>query len=150
MINTMKLLTGFVFCAAALLAADAKLKLADLPPAVQKAVQENLKGGELKGLSKETEKGKTSYEVETTLNGKSRDMVLDSTGAVSEVEEEIEMSSVPQAAMDAIMKKAAGAKITKVESLTRGGKIVAYEAATLKGTKKAEVAVTPDGKPFKD
>ncbi len=146
----MKRLTGFVFCAAALLAADAKLKLADLPAVVRQAVQDNLKGGELKGLSKEKEKGKTYYEVETMLNGKSRDMVLDAAGVVTEVEEEIELSAVPKAAMDAITMKAAGAKVTKVESLTKAGKIVAYEAGTLKGTKKSEVAVTPDGKPFKD
>jgi hypothetical protein len=45
----------------------------------------------------------------------------------------------------ALTAKAGGAKITKVESLTKHGKLVAYEAATLKGTKKGEIQVGPDG-----
>ncbi|MGA7240779.1 MAG: hypothetical protein WBY44_34160 [Bryobacteraceae bacterium] len=53
----------FVFAAAA---AEKKVELNDLPPAVQKAVAEQTKNAELKGLSKETEHGVTSYEIETS------------------------------------------------------------------------------------
>jgi uncharacterized membrane protein YkoI len=146
----MRLMTGVFICTTALFAAETKVKMADLPAAVQKSIQEQLKGGEVVGLSKETAKGKTVYEVETKLGGKTRDMILDGTGAVTEVEEEIEMSAVPQAARDAITKKAAGAKITRVEALSKGGSVVAYEAAVMKGSKASEIAVTPEGKPFKD
>ena len=146
----MKLITGVLFCATAMFAAESKVKMADLPAAVQKSIQEQLKGGEVVGLSKEVEKGKTLYEVETKLNGKTRDMMLDATGAVTSVEEEIEMSAMPAAAHDALMKKAGSAKITKIEALSKGGKVVAYEAAIMKGTKASEIAVTPEGKPFKE
>src|SRR4051812_41233124 len=48
------------------------LQVKDLPAAVQKTVQDTLKGGEIKNISKEVEKGVTQYEVESMLNGKHR------------------------------------------------------------------------------
>ena len=131
-------------------AAEKKLQMKDLPPAVQKTVQDQTKGAEIKGLSTETEKGKTTYEVETTVNGKHRDFLVDAKGAVTEVEEETALDSIPAAAKAAIEKKAAGGKIGMVETMTRGGATF-YEAAyTSKAGKKLEVLVKPDGTEVKD
>ena len=69
-------------------AAERKIGPQDLPPAVQKAVPGETKGAQIKGYNQETEKGKTYYEVETMLNGKSRDVLFDASGALVEVEEE--------------------------------------------------------------
>ena len=133
----------FLFTAAAV--ADTKVKMEDLPAAVQKAVKEQTRSADLVGLSKEVEKGKTMYEVETKVNGKSRDLLLDSTGAVVEVEEEVDLSSVPAAAKAAIEKKAAGGTIKKVETVTKGSS-VSYEAAIkTKAGKNIEVGVNADG-----
>ena len=130
--------------------AATKVKLESLPAAVQAAVKEQTKNGTLVGLSKETEKGKTQYEVETTVNGKSRDVTLDNTGSVVEVEEEVDISAIPAAAKAAFEKRAAGGAITKVEKLTAGA-VVSYEAAiTLKSGKKTEVGVNADGTPHKE
>jgi len=52
------------------------------------------------------------------------------------------------AAKAAIEKKAAGAKITKVETLTKGGKTT-YEAAITKGKKTSEITVAADGSAVK-
>ena len=49
------------------------LQVKDLPPAVQKTVQDNLKGAEIRSIGKEKEDGVEQFEVETLLNGKSRD-----------------------------------------------------------------------------
>jgi hypothetical protein len=38
---------------------------------------------------------------------------------------------------------------SKIESLTKQGKVVAYEAKVLKAGKRHEVQVGPDGKPLK-
>jgi hypothetical protein len=43
---------------------------------------------------------------------------------------------------------AAARKLVKVESLTKHGKLVAYEAQVITGGKKNEVQVGPDGKPL--
>jgi hypothetical protein len=44
-----------------------KLQLKDLPAAVRKTVQDNLKGGEIKNIGKEKEDGIEQYEVESAL-----------------------------------------------------------------------------------
>lgn len=141
-----------VFAAASALGigAEKKVKLENLPPAVQAAVKEQTKDATLVGLSTETEKGKTTYEVETKVNGKGRDVLLDKTGAVLEVEEEVEIASIPAAAKDAIQKRAAGGTITRVEKVTAGATNF-YEAAVKTKTRKnTEVAVNADGTPHKD
>lgn len=49
--------------------------------------------------------------------------------------------------MKAGLAKAAGSgTITKIEALTKQGKLVAYEAAVRNGSKRSEVQVGPDGK----
>lgn len=68
------------------IAAEKKVKLAELPARVQKTVQEQTKNAQLKGLSKEVENGKTFYEIETIVNGKSRDLLVDPSGQIVEVE----------------------------------------------------------------
>jgi uncharacterized membrane protein YkoI len=136
------------FAAAAAFAAEKPMKLRDLPPAVQKAVQEESKGAVVKGYAQETEDGKVLYEVETTRDGKGRDVSFDASGAVVSVEEETPLASLPAAARAAIEKAAAGGKIGLVEKVTEGGE-VKYEAHITKGTKKSEVEVKADGSPAK-
>ena len=128
-----------------ILATEKKIGANDLPPAVRKSVPAETKGAEIKGYSRETEKGGTFYEVETILNGKSRDLLFDASGVLVEVEEEIVLDSIPSDARAAIEKRAANGKINKVESVTRGPS-VSYEAEiTSKTGKRSEVAVNADG-----
>jgi len=104
------------------------LLLKDLPAPVQKTVQETLKGGEIKNISKEVEKGVTQYEVESLLGGKHRDFNVDAKGKLIVVEEEVDLASIPAPAKATIEKKAAGGKLGMVESVTKDG-VVIYEAA---------------------
>jgi uncharacterized membrane protein YkoI len=141
---------GLVCCAVALLflasgiSAEKKVALKDLPPAAQKAVQDLIKGAELKGLSQEVENGQTLYEAETIKNGKTRDVVIDATGAVLEIEEGTTLNEIPAPAKAAIEKAAAGGKVTKVEIVTKG-KSTNYEAAITKAGKNSEIKVAADG-----
>ena len=129
--------------ATAAAAAEKKLQKKDLPAAVQKALDAEVQGSTVKGFAKETENGKTFYEVETIKNGHARDILFDPDGHVVEVEEELAMDAVPAAAKHAL---AAHGKLLRVESLTKG-QTVAYEGHFAKGTKPAEMKVTADGKP---
>jgi len=63
-----------------------------------------------------------------------------------EIEEEVAIASLPPAVNEGLTKAAGKGTIEKVESLTKKGKIVAYEAVVKTGTKKSEVQVGPDGK----
>jgi uncharacterized membrane protein YkoI len=129
----------------ALTAGAASLQLKNLPAAAQKTVQETLKGGEIKNISKEVEKGVAQYEVETMLNGKHRDFNVDAKGKLLVVEEETDLASIPAPAKAAIEKKVAGGKIAMVELFIRGGETL-YEAAyTSKDGKKHEVLLKADG-----
>ncbi len=126
-------------------AADKPVKMKDLPPAVQRTVQEQSKGATVRGLSTEVEHGRTTYEVEMTVNGHGKDVSMDAAGTVIEVEEEVALDSIPAAARAAIEKAATGGKIAKVEKVT-GGKEIAYEAALRKDGKRSEVRVGADGR----
>ena len=125
---------------------DKPVKQSDLPAAVARTIAAEGKGATLKGVSREKEKGQTLYEAEFTVNGHSRDLLIDATGAVVEVEEQVEMASL-NPAVQAGLKAAAGkGTITRIESLTKKGMLVAYEAQVKTGAKRSEVQVGPDGR----
>ena len=124
------------------------VKLEDLPAAVKKTVLEVSKGLKLRGLTREVEKGQTFYEAELEVEGRTRDVIIDATGAVVLIEEEVPWDSVPAAVRAAIEKGAEGRKIVLVETLTRNGTIEAYEAHVKKGWRKTEIKVDPDGNPI--
>jgi hypothetical protein len=60
------------------------------------------------------------------------------------LEEEVDISSIPAAAREAIEKKAAGRKIELVERVTQAGS-VRYESKIKKGLRRSEFRVNPDG-----
>jgi uncharacterized membrane protein YkoI len=141
----MKPFYAIVLTACAVLAAEKKVRLEELPPAVQAAVKEQTRNATLVGLSTETEKGKTMYEVEMKVNGKGRDLLLDRTGAVVETEVEVDPDSVPVPARAAIQKRAGGDTVAKIEKVTAGS-AVSYEGTIkTKAGKTVEYAVNADG-----
>ena len=75
----------------------------------------------------------------------SRDLVIDSSGALVEVEEGMTLSDVPEP-----VRKSAGkiGKIVTAEKVTRGT-ILSYELTVEKAGKKSEHAFMPDGTPKK-
>jgi len=146
----MKHITTVCLAASLAFAAEKSLALKDLPAAVQKTVQDQTKGAEIKKITKETEHGVTQYEVETMLNGKHHDLDVDTKGNLLVVEDESTLDAVPAAAKAAILKKVADGKLGMVETFKRGGETM-YEAAyTTKAGKKHEVLVKADGTETKD
>jgi hypothetical protein len=129
-------------------AQEKKIKRSDLPPAVEKTVAEQSKGATIRGFSTEQEKGQTLYEVEMTVSGHSKDVSMAADGTVVEVEEQVAMDSLSAEVKAGLQAKAGAGKLLKVESLTKKGKLVAYEAQVETSGKKSEVQVGPDGKPL--
>jgi len=127
-----------------------KLTIQDLPPDVQKTVQAELKGGEIKSIDRETENGVTQYEVETIRNGKHRDFEVDLKGKLLVVEEETTIESLPAPAKAAILKKVADGKLGMVEQVLKGGETMFEAAYTTKTGRKHEVVVKSDGTETKD
>ena len=125
-------------------AQEANAKLKSLPPAVQRAVETEAKGATIKGVSKEVENGKSVYEVETLVAGRTRDMVFAADGALLVVEEQSSLEAIPAAARSAIEKQATGGRVTTVEVVKKGTN-VSYEAVVVKAGRKSEVVVNADG-----
>lgn len=127
------------------------LQVKDLPAAVQKTVQDNLKGGEIKNIGKEKEDGVEQYEVESVLNGKTRDFNVDAKGTLLVMEEGTTIDAIPAAAKAGILKKVADGKLAMVETFMKPGQPMMYEAsyANKKG-KKHEVLVKADGTETKE
>ncbi len=134
--------TGYVW------AAEGKVNLRDLPPAAQAAVKKETANATLVGLSKEVEDGQTVYEVETKVNGRTRDLLMNGAGTVIEVEEEVELGEIPGGARKSIEIAATGGKVTRVEQVTRGP-VVSFEAEIRKNGKSSEMVVNSDGSPHK-
>ncbi|HEX4546109.1 MAG TPA: hypothetical protein VH110_07080 [Candidatus Acidoferrum sp.] len=126
-------------------AQERKIKREDLPAAVQQTVAEQSKDAKVKGFSTEVEKGKTLYEAELVVQGHSRDILMDAQGNIVEIEEEVAMDALPAAVKEGLAKAARSGTISRVESLTKNGKLVAYEAVVKTGAKRSEVQVGPDG-----
>lgn len=124
--------------------AGAKVKMQDLPSAVRNAVRDETRNAAILGITKEVENGKTLYELETKVNGRTRDLMIGVDGRVVSVEEETAVESIPAAARAAIETKARGGRIVRLETLTEGGK-VSYEAAIDVKGKKSSITVAPDG-----
>lgn len=125
---------------------EKSVKMKDLPEAVRKTVQEQSKGATLRGLAKEVEDGKTFYEAELKVNGHNKDVLIDPSGAVVEIEEQVALAPLPAEVKATIQKAAGKGKITAVESITKNNTLEAYEAHVTKAGKKSEIKVTPDGK----
>jgi len=139
------ILTGFGLLSP-VQAQEKKIKREELPAAVEKTVSEQVKGATIQGFSTEIDKGKNIYEAELTINGHEKDVSMDEHGNIIEVEEEVALDSLPAAVKEGLRKAAGTGVIGKVESLTKNGKLVAYEAAVKKETKRHEIQVGPDGK----
>jgi hypothetical protein len=132
------------------LAQEEKIERKALPAAVEKTVAAQSQGATIKGFSQEKEKGRTYYEAEMTVNGRSKDVLIDADGAVVEIEEQVAFDSLPGAVKDGLQAKAGTGKLLKVESLTKRSKLVAYEAVIQSAGKKKEIQVGADGKPLTD
>jgi hypothetical protein len=127
---------------------EKKIQRSDLPAEVEKTVATQTQGATIRGFSQEKENGQTYYEAELSVNGHSKDILIDSTGAVAEVEEQVALDSLPSVVKDGLQAKAGKGKLVKVESITKHDKLVAYEAKVSTGGKRSEVQVGPDGKPL--
>ena len=70
---------------------------------------------------------------------------MDKNGNIVEVEQEVAMDSLPATVQEGLRRRAGTGTIGKIESLTKGGKLVAYEAHVKTGTKGSEIQVGPKG-----
>ncbi len=124
---------------------EKRIDKSELPSAVQKTVEEQSKGATVLGFAKEMENGKPYYEAQLRINGHTKDVSMDADGNIAEIEEEVSMDALPLAVRDSLQARAETGTLKKVESLTKHGTLVAYEAQVFKAGKHSEIQVGPSG-----
>jgi DNA-binding beta-propeller fold protein YncE len=117
---------------------------ATLPAPILTAFRTSYPNAAIKAAAKETENGKTVWEVESIDNGLARDLIYNPDGTVVEFEEQVEPASLPAAVSAALAAKYPKATIVKAEKLMKGTTLT-YEMA-LKGAAVKSVELTADGK----
>jgi|SRR5579864_1260484 len=148
MLSRNALTTALLFALAVspALGQEQKITASDLPAAVKRTADQQSKGATVRGYARETEHGRIQYEVELLVAGKSRDVTIGEDGRVLEVEQQLDFDSLPRAVRAALTKRAGTGTISWVESLSKGGKLVAYEAGVLTAGQRAQIQVGPDGR----
>ena len=129
-------------------AAEKPIPREKLPAAVQKTADEQSKGATIKRFVKDNEDGHLEYEMEMTVDGHSKDVSMAPDGRLLEIEEQVALESLPENVREGLKTRAGHGTITKVESITKHDKVVAYEAQVRTGGKHSEIQVGPDGKPL--
>lgn len=135
--------------------AQTKKAKVELPAAVAKAIKDNRPNASIDKLEVEKEAGINLYDIEFKAGQGEIEVAED--GTVMDIATIVKMKDLPKAALAAIRKGAAGAKITQLEKSEvraeiKEGKInklgapkYVYEAELAKGNQRAEIQVTPDG-----
>ena len=138
-------------CSVANAQGDKKLKRNQLPPAVEKTVAaEESAGATVRGLAREVENRKTFYEAELTVGGHHKDMLIGRNGEIVEIEEQVDLATLPPTVQDAIKKIAGTGTIELVEAVTKNGNLTGYEGRIKRGNKTSGFSIGPNGeKPMK-
>jgi uncharacterized membrane protein YkoI len=138
--------------------AKAKVKL---PEAAAKALKDAFPKATVDEVKMEKEKGITVYEVELEEGKSEMEVEVTADGTIVEIETDVEMKDVPEAAAKAIQAAAEGAKIeelakkevrAEIKKEGETAKLVKlekaktlYEAEIVKGDKKGQIEVAADG-----
>jgi hypothetical protein len=132
-------------------AAEEKVPLDKVPKAVLDAVKKRFPRAKLVEAARETEDGKTEYEITVKEDGKKIDVTVTPKGAITLIEKEISRKDLPKVVHDALETKYPRAKYKIVEEVFKvaDGKetLDFYEAQLETADKKTiEVKVGTDGK----
>jgi hypothetical protein len=117
-----------------------------LPPAIDAAFKQKWPNAVAKNVSKESDAGKTVYEVESIDAGRRRDINFYADGTIILYEEELKASEVPAVVLEAVTKRYPKAKVTLSERLyTIKDNSANYELGISGVSGVKEVILTPDG-----
>jgi uncharacterized membrane protein YkoI len=150
-IAVLGLLVSFSLVASAAQAQEAEIPLDQVPKGVMDSARAKFPGARIREAAKETEDGKTVFELALTHDGKTMDVTFQENGTVVLVETEVSENDLPAVVLQAVKGKYPGAVIGLVESVKKGPEIKKaadyYEfQLTTKDKKSIEVEVDTQGK----
>ena len=122
-----------------------EVKLEDVPPAAQAAIESYTSGEGIEKITHEKEEGKDFYKVEYKKDSRKFELEVDKDGEVLEAEEIVTMENLPPAVQETVKTASAGAEIKELALLeTEEGKIF-YEIEFEKDGKEHKVKIAEDG-----
>jgi hypothetical protein len=122
--------------------AQQQIDRSTLPPAVEKTVEANSQGATIQGITTGSSYGKQVYEVQMTVDGQQKNIEIASNGKLNGVMKDVTQRSLGSNIENAVITRVAGASITRVQSITRNGRVVGYRITTNKDGKVGEVHLT--------
>jgi hypothetical protein len=144
-------LLGLFALASGARAQEVEIKLDQVPKAVMDSAQAKFSGAKIREASKETEDGKTVFELSMIHEDRKMDVTFQEDGTLVLVETEVSEKELPAAVLRAVKDKYPSGKIDLVESVKKGAKVKKevdyYEFhLTTVDKKSAEVEVDSTGK----
>jgi uncharacterized membrane protein YkoI len=139
---------GLFALATSVRADEVEIPLDQLPKAVADSAKAKFPGATWKEAAKETEDGKTVYEIEMTHEGHKMDVTFEDNGTLVLVETVVPEAELPAAVTKAVKAKYPGAKIDLAESVKKGHVLkqtVDYYEMHLTTADKKSVEVEVDG-----
>lgn len=121
-----------------------KYSASDMPKSVLDAFNKMYPNATAIGYDIENENGGKFYEVESKDGDIRRDLLFNADGSISEIEEQISISSLPDNVTAGVYAKYPKGTITKAEKVTKGSETL-YEVVVKNGKKKLEVRLNTSG-----
>jgi hypothetical protein len=139
--------TGLVCLPAGASADEQKVKLADVPAVVRQAAAKAVPDAKWTEATTEAEDGETTFEIiGEKPGGRAVSVGVSEAGKVLEIENEIPLKEVPRLITDACKAKYPKFQPSDAETVSKDGKIVAYELSGKLGQKEVDIRVSADGK----
>lgn len=130
---------------------EEEIKFADTPAAVQKALQREVGDVKIEKVDKMKKQGRTVFEADAKIDGHNYEIIVTAEGQLlskeldeDEEEVEIKFADAPAAVQKTLQREAGGAKIDKVDKLSKEGRTL-YETDVKIDGKNYEIVVTAEG-----
>jgi uncharacterized membrane protein YkoI len=128
---------------------DTEVFLADLPAALQTAIQKQAGGDPLDEITKCFDDGEISYEVEVTGNTGSRTLSFNADGELLSTKVDVHLADTPEAVQTQIKSLTGGGKLLGISKSTEDNEIY-YDVDIENGGAEKTVSLDPDGKIIPD
>ena len=123
---------------------EKELTIADTPAAVQAAIKQFAGSNAIEKITKESEDNKVIYEASVKIDGTKQAVEVLADGTVKQTEKSVALKDTPVAVQAAIKKLAGAGTVDEIVEENAGGK-KNYEAAVTINGKKKEADIAPDG-----
>lgn len=124
---------------------DEEVFLAELPEGIQKAVQKEMGGGMLDGITRSFDSGEVFYDADVIDGGKTLTLTFDAKGALVSREEDVLLSAVPDATQKQIQALSAGGQLIGITRVTEND-AVSFDVDVRQNGKVNSYSLAADGK----